>query len=311
MAKLAAITPLYATQAFYDEPNSFFIPPEKSAGRSSRVRSYEGWGEVIDLSWKSTYAPFLDEMRERYARHEENALASARLFLHRDPSPAVILVHGYLGGTFAIEERFWPVKWLFEQGLDVALAVLPFHGQRKRSQVARPVFPSSDPRFTIEGFRQAVHDLRWLQRWLGERGALSVGVMGMSLGGYTTALLSTIEPTLSFAVPLIPLASLADFARDGGRLVGTSEEQRAQHEAIETAHRVVSPFARPCLLPPDRVLVIGGEHDRITPIEHAQRLAQHLGGPLETFAGGHLFQLGRGDAFRVVERLIDHVKSSG
>ena len=32
--------------------------------------------------------------------------------------------------------------------------------------------------------------------------------------------------------------------------------------------------------------------DRITPVSHAERLAAHLGAPLELFPGGHLLQVG-------------------
>src|SRR5258708_6261513 len=81
-----------------------------------------------------------------------------------------------------------------------------------------PPFPGNDPRFGNEGFRQAVADLRVLMTLLRERGAPSVGIMGMSLGGYASALLATVQRDLAFAVPMIPLASLANAARDQGRL---------------------------------------------------------------------------------------------
>ena len=128
--------------------------------------------------------------------------------------------------------------------------------------------------------------------------------MGMSLGGYTTALLATIEPSLAFAVPVIPLASIADFARDHGRFVGTPEEQSHQHRALESSMRVVSPLGRTPRVPSERVLIVAAEADRITPIAHAHRLAAHFGARMETFHGGHLLQFGRSRAFREVGRLL-------
>ncbi len=302
---------VYDDPRWVSEPDGFFVPPEAGGGRVTRVGSYEGWGEVLDVRWSSAIAPHCEALRARIEAHEENAVGHARLFAHRDrPRPAAVLVHGYLGGVLALEERLWPVRALYEQGLDVALFVLPYHGARRRSQVSRPVFPSSDPRLTVEGFRQAIFDLRWLKGWLEARGASSVGVMGMSLGGYTTALLATVEAGLSFAVPLVPLASLADFARDGGRLVGTAAQRGEQHAALDDIYRVVSPLARPSRLPVDRVVVVAGRFDRVTPVAHAERLAQHLGAQLELFDGGHLLQIGRAEALapleRIVERLVAH-----
>jgi pimeloyl-ACP methyl ester carboxylesterase len=131
--------------------------------------------------------------------------------------------------------------------------------------------------------------------------------MGMSLGGYTVALLATVETGLSFAVPIIPLASIADFAREQGRL-GKGNDGEAQHDALDAATRVVSPFARPSRIPPKagipRVLVVAGLGDRITPIAHAERLARHFGAPLVPFSGGHLLQFGRRRAFRELGRLL-------
>jgi predicted alpha/beta hydrolase family esterase len=137
---------------------------------------------------------------------------------------------------------------------------------------------------------------------LRDRGAPSIGVMGMSLGGYTTALLATLNEGLSFAVPIIPLASIADFARDQCRL-GTGEKTELQHRALEAANAVVSPLSRPSLVPPERMLIVGAEADRITPIAHAERLAKHFGAPLLRVTGGHLMQVWRREAFREVQKL--------
>jgi pimeloyl-ACP methyl ester carboxylesterase len=243
-------------------------------------------------------------VRERYVAHVPNRTAHARLYVKGRGRPAVIVVHGYLGGQWALEERAWPIEWLQRRGLDVAVAVLPFHGLRGRPEGGAPPFPGADPRFTNEGFRQAVADLRVLIAHLRERGAPAVGMMGMSLGGYTTSLMATLEPDLSFAVPLIPLASLADFARDQGRL-GAGPKVAEQHAALEAANYVVSPLARPARLPASRMLVVGAEGDRVTPVAHAERLAKHLGAPLMRAAGGHLVQVWRREAFRAVRGMLE------
>lgn len=260
-------------------------------------------GVVEDLSWRSDYVCFLPDLDERYGRFRSNGQAAVRLFRHErgEPRPVIVLIHGYLGGQFAAEERVWPVKWLFKRGLDVALFVLPFHAVRSEPErKGPPPFPGSDPRFSNEGFRQAMGDLRDFIGWLREKGHPQIGAMGMSLGGYTTSLLATLEKDLAFAVPMIPLASLADFARDQGRLGSNASEQLLEYEALDQVHRAVSPLHRPLETPKERVLIIGAEADRITPLRHARRLAGHFDAPLETWPGGHLLQLGRSEAFRRV-----------
>lgn len=307
-ARLAALAEL---RALYGEPvalgpDPFFPEPLAITPTRSAVGARTGAGpvEVVDLRWDSGFEPYLAETAARYRDVRENALGAARLFLHRGgPRPLVLFIHGYRGGQYALEERLWPVGWLLRKGLDVGLFVLPLHGVRGRPG-GPPRFPSSDPRLTNEGFRHAVADLRALVAHALAEGAPAVGVMGMSLGGYTAALAATLEPRLAFAVPFIPLASLADVAQHGGRLVGTAAEQAAQHCALDAVHRVVSPFARPPRLGPARVLVGAGEADRITPRSQAERIAAHFGAPLVTFHGGHLLQFGRGAVFRELGKML-------
>jgi len=304
MERLAAIRDAYGAPGLVRDPDAFFPRPPAATVRSKHVRPLTWGGECLQLEWPSASEPFDAGVRERYVAHAPNRTAHARLYVKGAARPAVIVVHGYLGGQWAIEERAWPIEWMQKRGLDVAVAVLPFHGLRGRPEGGAPPFPGADPRFTNEGFRQAVADLRVLAAHLRARGAPSVGIMGMSLGGYTTSLLATLEADLSFAAPLIPLASLADFARDQGRL-GAGPKAIEQHAALEAANFVVSPLARPALLPASRMLVVGAEGDRVTPMAHAERLASHLGAPLMRAAGGHLVQVWRREAFRAVRQMLE------
>lgn len=302
--KLALVREMYGSPELLSDRDAFFPRPAAVRPRVRHVRALAWGGECVEASWESC-DPHEQSVDERYRAHVANRTAHARIYGAPQGSrrPAVIVVHGYLSGQWAVEERAWPIRWLNARGLDVAVTVLPFHGVRGAAGGGAPPFPGADPRFTNEGFRQAVADLRVLLALLRDRGAPHVGVMGMSLGGYTTALLATLEPDLAFAAPLIPLASVADFARDQGRL-GRGAQMREQHAALEAANLVVSPFARASLVPPERVLVVGAEADRITPVAHAERIAAHLGVPLTRVGGGHLLQVWRREAFRALRAML-------
>ena len=303
--KLELVRAMYGSPELLSDREAFFPRPPAVRSRVHPIRTLAWGGECVEASWESACEPHEPSMRERYGAHVANRIAHARIYGAPAGSerPAVIVVHGYLSGQWAVEERAWPIRWLNTRGLDVAVTVLPFHGVRGSAGAGAPPFPGADPRFTNEGFRQAVADVRVLLALLRERGAPRVGIMGMSLGGYTTALMATLEPDLAFAAPLIPLASVADFARDQGRL-GRGAQMREQHAALEAANRVVSPLARPSLVPPERVLVVGAEADRITPVAHAERIAAHLGVPLTRVGGGHLLQVWRREAFRAVRAML-------
>jgi dienelactone hydrolase len=157
---------------------------------------------------------------------------------------------------------------------------------------------------TNEGFRQTMFELQSLVSWLLHMGHPQVAMMGMSLGGYTTALAATVEPRLSCAIPVIPLGSIADFARDQGRLGATPGETEREHSALDAVHRVVSPLHRAPLLAGDRMWIVAADADRITPVEHAHRLGRHFGTTVSTWHGGHLLQFGRRDQFRSIGRFL-------
>jgi pimeloyl-ACP methyl ester carboxylesterase len=289
--------------------DGFFADPVAIAPGERPVRSLGRDRAVTDLSWQSPFVPLDPEVTERYGSARENSLAVARRYTRGRGRPAVILIHGYMAGPFAFEERIWPISLLDRAGFDVVLFTLPFHGLRVRAGYGRvPEFPGEDPRLNVEGFRQAVLDLQSLVGWLLAQGHARVGAIGMSLGGYTAALLATVERRLDFVVPVIPLSSLADFAREQGSLSPLADEAAAQHALLESIYRRVDPVARPALVPPDRCLVISAKADRVTPAAHARRLAVHLRAPLESFYGGHLLQLGRGEAFERVINLMTNAR---
>jgi pimeloyl-ACP methyl ester carboxylesterase len=315
IAQLEANVHLFDDPRLVEDPSAFFMPSVAPRDVRERVRSKRGDNLVVDVTWASDYDPYVraPEIRERYERHGLNERAHARVWRKRGGNrPAVVLLHGYLGGVHMFERYIWPVRSFLRRGFDVALFVLPFHGVRGAiRRGGMPAFPSSDPRFNIEGFRQAIHDLRTFVRWLDQRGATTVGVMGMSLGGYTSALLSTVEPRLGFVVPVIPLVSVPAFARERGRLNGTPSQQQRQYELLERMYRPVSPVARPSVVDRAGRLVIAGAADRITPVSEAERLAAHFDAPLETFPGSHLVHLGRRGAFTAIHRMWSDIGVPG
>lgn len=290
--------------AFYRRPEvlggeRFFPAPPPLA-----VLAWKQRGEHAEMAFASPFEPIWERARAEYLEHTPNRTVHVRLFLHPAPRPAIVLLHGYGGGNFFWEERAFAARWLNRLGLDVILFTLPFHGRRGEGGAAP--WPSTNVVRNNEGFAHAVFDLRALIGWLRQRGAPAVGVLGMSLGGYTAALAATVE-ALDFAFLMVPVASFADLLWHHG--AGGAERARAEREGItldmvRQAMEVHTPLGRRPLLPPERVLVVSAEADRIAPPEHASRLARHFGAEHLRFAGGHVLQVGRGDALRALARRL-------
>jgi pimeloyl-ACP methyl ester carboxylesterase len=311
---LGAMAEIYARPDLVADPGTFFAQSTAIAPVIKRVRGYGKRGEVLDLTWQSDYQPLWGQpgfmpdvavtgidtgrsVRAKYLAEERNLVGHARWFRHLDGvRPAVMILHGYLAGELNVEEQVWPTRALFKQGYDVIFTVLPFHGARKTRLLAPPRFPASDPRFTIEGFRHLVFDHVALTDYMLRGRVKSMGLMGMSLGGYGASLLATVDPRWSFVVPVVPLSCTAQFALETGRFVGTPEQQALQQQALSNAQRAISPLERPALIDSDRIVIVAGASDHVTGLPHAQRLATHFNSDLITFDGGHLLQFGIGNA---------------
>jgi len=314
-------TRLIALAAAYGDrtlgwPSPFFADPVMPEVKLAPLGDGPLDTQVVDLRYASDYEPFLPAARDVYLRGKENLTAHVRWWTSGRGRPTIVMVHGWGGGNQWVTQRTFAVPYWLRHGYDVASFVLPFHGARAANAMRSGAgFPSANPLRTNESFGQAIHDLRGLSVFLRDRGASAVGALGMSLGGYTIALWASVagpaEPGgLDFAVAMIPAVSM-------GRLMWRlGEHTPARARAIKDGVTedlmieicsVHAPTTRPARLPRERLFVIGGRGDRITPPEQAEQLAAHWGVDVRWFDGGHLAQLGRGDTFRDVRRELGAV----
>jgi len=273
--------------------------------------------QIVDLTYPSTYLAFHPTARDLLGSVSENATAHVRWWTSGRSRPTIVLLHGWGGGNQWVTARTFQVPYWLRHGFDVASFVLPFHGARapetSRSSIkSGALLPSPNPLRTNEGFGQAIHDLRALSSWLRSRGSSAVGVMGMSLGGYTTALWASVAGAddpggIDFAVAMIPAVSMSRLMWRHGETNPTRRKAAAAgitEDLLADAFEVHAPLSRPVRLPKQRLAVIAGRGDRITPPDQAEALAAHWDVPVSWFEGGHLAQVGRGDALRTVRRQL-------
>ena len=303
-------------RAFYGDlrppgdPATFFVPPAPLRAHLHR-RSSLADGAVWDVAYTTDFAPVFPEAREDAAGTAVLQPGRARWWRHRRPGhPAMLCVHGYGGGNFLLEQLAFEASRFYRAGVDVLLYVLPYHGTRTPRGTGRSGerFFDIDLVRTNEAFAQAIYELRALLRYLRAWGTGPVGAFGMSLGGYVTALLASIEPELAFAVPMIPLVSLTDMMwaeGEGDPRLARAIEHGWSRVALRDFFAVHDPLERPPLVPPARRLIIAALGDRICPPDHAMALWQHWERPrIHWYPGGHLAQFRRGTALREVRTLL-------
>lgn len=301
---------LFEQRGWLANPTAYHRKPPAIRAASERDARVAHWS-FTELSFESGYAPSFGEPgRDRWLGYEANRTAHARLLRHPGaPRPWVVCIPGYRMGNASVDFTGFRAKWLHRHlGLNVAIFVMPFHGPRTVGRRGGDGYLSGDFLDTIHAQAQAVWDLRKLVAWLRREGAPAVGVYGVSLGGYTAALLSALEADLDRVVLGIPAACFLDLARVNlpPALLQGLEWLGFPLERIEHVLRVVSPLAMPPLVPREHRFLYAGISDRLAPPHHAWNLWRHWERPrVAWYQGGHVSFLMEPAVRALLEEALD------
>jgi hypothetical protein len=284
---------LFEDRGWLEKPQDYHPqPPRLESPQIERARlrgvDYER------VSFTSGYEPHAQEPgRDRYLGFEASRRAHAWVLRHAGVErPWLVCIHGFRMGSPRIDlGAFDPREYHQRLGLNLLVPVLPLHGPRKVGLRSGDRFMDGDVLDTIHAEAQAMWDLRRMLSWIRASGAPSIGVLGLSLGGYNAALIASLESDLACAIAGIPLADMARiFWHHGPELhVRHAESLGLRRDALEAVFRPVSPMAMEPRVPRERRAIFAGVCDRIVPVEMVRDLWDHWERPaIEWYQGGHL-----------------------
>lgn len=308
---------------FYDQlPRDpavvFERPPDGIAVESSRGNPWSfraPGGSVRVLRFQSPFTALNPAVRDEYADHVRNATAVAQYWRHDEgPRPTLCVIHGFGASPYIVNSAFFALPWLYGRGYDVLLYLLPFHGSRRAHVTAANGFGlfAHGPAHFNEAMLQAVYDFRIFIDHLQANGIEQVGVTGLSLGGYVSALLGAVEDRLSVVIPNAAVVSVP-------KLVGSwfpfpvalaiaSWLGRADYGDLERTFAIHCPLSYASVLPTERLMIIGGLGDRLTPPEQSRLLWEHWGHPrLHWYPGNHILHVNRAAYLREMRRFMEGV----
>ena len=263
-----------------------------------RVRRPLGVREGIfeQIQWHSVYQP------EGKSSRTNNDWVVAWHWRHGDrPRPTIVLVHGFTAARWEVNEFFLGLNYLYQLGCDVVLKTLPHHGPRRRSvaSISGLDYVSGGIESLNHSVIQSTYDIRTLVDYLQQRCDVArVGLSGLSLGGYTSALMAGLEERFEFVMPVVPIVSIPDAMMEWKPLDGALKNIMRKYDVsmqdLRNTMAFHSPLSRPALQAPGNLLVIAGVGDRMASPRHAEALQRHWGNcAVHWFEGSHALPLQR------------------
>ena len=306
----------YAELAATKDPRLCFPAPTEAPRVAARAANplaqWVAHGRVENISFRSSFEAINPAERGRRHGYTRNNVVHAQHWRHDDgPHPTLCLIHGFMGSAYLFNGLFFSLPWFYRAGYDVMLYTLPFHGRR-----AERNSPYSGYGFFMDGFSgfaesmaQAVHDFRSLLDYLEHTGVDRIALTGMSLGGYTSALVAGVDDRIQAVIPNVPVVTPETafddwfpanlLVRFGDLLSHTDKDLAA------AAYRFHSPLNYQPLVPKDRRLIIAGLGDRLAPPEQAALLWEHWDRcGFHWFPGNHVLHVSQPDYLRRMTRFL-------
>jgi len=269
--------------------------------RTGRRAGYE------ELTFPSSYVAHPDDPSSaRWMGLQANRTVHAWMLRHPEPRPWIVHVHGAGMGTPSTDFTLFRSREYFERGLNVLHPVLPLHGPR---QVEKSHYPSESVMHNLHGTLQGVNDVRRALAWIRQtQPGQPIGIHGISLGGFTSGLVASLEADLQCAVLGVPPVDLV-LLLEAHHGTGRGNDLRNQNfEAGSRFSPMLTPLKLQPAIPRERRFIYAGIVDQLVDYaDHVAPMIAHWDYPeVLVFDGGHV---GVGLA-RSVPGFVEHAMTS-
>jgi dienelactone hydrolase len=215
--------------------------------------------------------------------HPNNNTVHCEYFCPVGPGkkPGVIVLH-ILGGDFDLARLF--CRALANRGVAALFLKMPYYGERRQEDSPARMI-STDPDETVRGMTQAVLDIRQAAAWLAAQEEIDsgqLGIMGISLGGITAALATSLEPRISKACFLLAGGDMGEVAWTSTEMAPLRKrwaERGGSKAELFATLKVVDPvtYARPT--PGRKILMLNASQDEVIPPACTRALWRAFGEP--------------------------------
>lgn len=301
----------FEENGWLDDPKRFHeAPPALETPEIVFDRREVAGLPVEVMSFESGYAARPEAPgAQRYMGYTPCRRGYAWVLRGEEDAPWLVNVHGLTMGRPWLDLKVLQAEMLHRSvGLNLVFPVLPLHGPRGLSRISGRGYLTGDVMDTIHAQSQALWDIRRIIGWLWGQGSDRIGLHGVSLGGFTIALVASLEQGLRCAIAGIPAA-------DPAWLVWWHASQQARREClaaglteadIAQAFRVISPLAMDPQVPDARRFIYAGLCDRFVPPAVVEKLWEHWAQPdIHWYPGSHISVLVHKEPIEYLRRAVE------
>jgi len=239
--------------------------------------------KVVTYSMPSKYDPI-----PQYQNIYQNFIENQTIYFDKVSSKTVskqqkiclVYIHGFSERTYINEIKFLFPKLIKKIEMDIFAFHQPFHNKRSpRNQPYSGAYIfDSHPVVSIEGVRQAVHDVSQVISYAKDHYD-TVIVGGFSLGGHIVSYLGTCDNRAdlyimgqagaNFPETLFNLTVCPGLSKKRSKWFKQSKDFIKSYQAIEL-------LDYPSVLKPNQVLSVAGIYDKLITYNRVEKLRQHF-----------------------------------
>ncbi|PEZ06785.1 hypothetical protein CN330_26305 [Priestia megaterium] len=214
-----------------------------------------------------------------------NDYVRGEAFLNEDESkPNVIFVHGWRMKGFDRVKKIFHNSIMKNLGWDMYYYTLPYHLERQpeKSLYSGEFMVSANINRTVESTRQAIVDLRALIRWIKNNRQGPVIIIGVSLGGFISNLVATLESEIDALVSIFYSNRLSysiwntipgKYIRQDLESHGVNYNELVKYWELTEPNQAIPKMHK------DNILLISAKHDQYVHIQEADLLWESWGKP--------------------------------
>lgn len=219
---------------------------------------------------------FESEINNNISNKFSSGLYHINTCLDDDINTNCIIIHGWrMGNLDPINKMF--NNYFVGEGYNIYYYTLPYHFERepRESMFNGELMVGANIGRTLLSVKQSVSDIRALIYWLRKRKKGKIVLIGVSLGGLISNLVSVTEKNFDALISLIYANSLAYsvwHTSPGKYIKKDYVDNNFTYEELREHWKIIDPSNFLPQIPKDRILLMSGMYDKYVHIEDTRTL---------------------------------------